>query len=163
MQDSDPMTSNPILRPLRHFLVAGAVLGSLSIWLIGIIVCFDVVMRFLGEPTLWALEISTYLMIGAAVFASGLAIVTNGHFSVEIFPNSLPDNRKRVLNLVINLVCAALLAFATYGFWQLLDLSYRFQINSATLLQIPMIYPQGATFVGFVLMVIGFVYNVLSR
>lgn len=157
------MKANPVLKSIRHVLIMGAVLGSLSIWLIGIIVCYDVVMRYLGEPTLWALEISTYLMIGAAVFASGLAIVTNDHFAVEIFPNSLPENRRRVLNIVINLACAGLLVFVTYGFWELLALSYRFEINSATLLQIPLKYPQGATFIGFVLMVLGFVYKLFSR
>lgn len=167
MQEGDPearpMKADGILSSVRHVLVAGAALGSLSIWLIGIIVCYDVVMRYLGAPTLWALEISTYLMIGAAVFASGLAIVRNDHFAVEIFPDSLPRYPRRMVNIVINVTCAGLLVFVSYGFWELLALSYRFEINSATLLHVPMKYPQAATFIGFALMVLGFVYKAFSK
>lgn len=162
MSTSEPVRANPVLSAILNLLRVGAFLGSLATWLIGVIVCYDVLMRYWGQPTLWALEISTYLMIGAAVFASGLAIVNNDHFSVDIFPNSLARKKRRVLDFAINFSCMVLTAFVAYGFWKLTAISYRFELNSATLLHIPLMYPQGATLIGFALMVLGFIYKLFS-
>ena len=77
-------------------LVFGATLGAICIWAIGAIVTYDVILRFLGMPTLWALEFSTYLMIGAATLGSGLAVIRGDHFAVDILPMAMPP-RPRML------------------------------------------------------------------
>lgn len=148
---------------LETVLVTGAVLGALSVWLIGAIVTYDVVMRFLGAPTLWALEISTYLMIGAATFGSGLAVIRGDHFAVDILPLALKQGPRRWLAIATNLICLGLMLFVAYGFWQLISLSIRLDMKSATILRIPLVYPQTAVFLGFALVALAFAFKVFFR
>lgn len=155
------------MRSLRRIadalLLVGAVAGSISILLIALIVFYDVVMRFLGRPTMWALEISTYLMVGSAVLASGLAVVENAHFAVRLLPDALGRRAARRLDLIINGACALLLLFVCYGFYELLALSIRLDMVSPTMLRIPLWIPQAAIFAGFALMAVGFLRKMAVR
>lgn len=152
-----------IRRTLETALTGGSVLGAICIWLIAAIVTYDVIMRFAGAPTLWALEISTYLMIGAATFGSGLAVIRGDHFAVEILPDALAPRRRRWLALASNLVCLGLMLFVVYGFWRLIGLSIRLDMKSATILRVPLVYPQAAVLAGFALMVLGFALKAFLR
>ncbi|MHA7777955.1 TRAP transporter small permease [Roseibium sp. M-1] len=142
-------------------LVFGATLGALCIWVIGAIVTYDVILRFLGMPTLWALEISTYLMIGAATLGSGLAVIRGDHFAVDILPMAIPAAPRKWLHLATTLVCLGLIVFVAYGFWQLIALSLKLDMKSATIMRIPMVYPQTIVFLGFALMAVAFLYKTL--
>ena len=127
---------------IAGLLRLGAAFGALSIWLIAAIVFYDVLLRLAGHPTLWALEVATYLMLAAAVMASGEAVVQGGHFAVRLLPDALSPQRRRRLDLAIDAACAGLLAFVSYGFLDLMLLSLRFEMNSPTLLQVPLAQPQ---------------------
>lgn len=140
-------------------LFAGAALGALSTWLIGGIVTYDVVLRYLGMPTLWALEVSTYLMLGAATLGSGLAVLRGDHFAVDLLSQSLPARARQWLVLARNLACLGLTVFVACGFWQLMSLSLKLDMKSATLLRIPLVYPLSATFLAFALMALAFLYK----
>ncbi|MCB1461184.1 MAG: TRAP transporter small permease [Nitratireductor sp.] len=140
-------------------LVFGATLGAICIWAIGAIVTYDVILRFLGMPTLWALEFSTYLMIGAATLGSGLAVIRGDHFAVDILPMAMPPRPRRWLSVLTTFVCLGLILFVTYGFWQLIALSVRLDMKSATIMRIPLVYPQSIVFFGFALMVLAFLYK----
>ena len=48
----------------------GEATGALSIAVIAAIVLYDVIVRALGYPTLWALEFTAYVMVGASVLRS---------------------------------------------------------------------------------------------
>lgn len=146
-----------LVRVIDGSLDFGARVGSLAIWLISIIVFYDVSMRFLGRPTLWALEISTYLMIVAAVMASGKAVIEDTHFAVRLLPDALAERGRRILDLIVELVCFGLLLFVCHGFFKLLELSIKLEMTSPTLLQVPLWIPQAAILVGFVLMALAFV------
>ena len=152
-----------IERVANLILRAGATLGAISIWLIAAIVTYDVVLRYFGMPTLWALEFSTYLMIGAATFGSGLAVVRGDHFSVDLLPAALPLRIRQWLDLAINLACLGLMLFVAYGFWQLIAISVKLDFKSATILRVPLVYPQSAVFAGFALMALAFVCKSLFR
>jgi TRAP-type C4-dicarboxylate transport system permease small subunit len=141
----------------------GAAIGSLTIWIIGVIIFYDVVMRFMGRPTIWALEVSTYLMVGSAVLASGLAVTTDAHFSVRLLPEALGKRARSSLDLAINVICAALMTFVCYGFFELFLLSVRLDMKSPTLLQVPLAIPQAVVLFGFMLMVVGFTRKILAR
>lgn len=145
-----------IRRISETLLVAGAVVGALSIWLISAMVTYDVTMRFVGKPTLWALEISTYLMIGAGTFGSGLAVARGAHFAVDILPLRLKVRPRTRLALVTNCACVGLMVFVASGYWNLIVLSARLGMKSATILRVPVVYPQTAGFLGFALMALAF-------
>lgn len=155
----------PIRAPLRAAIDAaldvGVVLGSLATWTIGLIVFYDVVLRYLDYPTLWSLEISTYLMIGAAVLASGRAVIDGGHFAVTLVPEALSTPLRRGLGLLINLACLGLMLFVCKGFIELITLSTRLGMRSATLLHVPLWIPQSVTLFGSWLMALGFLRHLI--
>lgn len=152
----------PAARGGGWLLRLGAVLGALSIWLIAVIVCYDVILRYLGRPTLWALEVATYLMLGSAILASGKAVVDQGHFAVRLLPDALPPRWRRPLDRAVLLLCAALMGFVTYGFWELAALSWRYGMTSPTLLQVPLVVPQAVLLLGGGLMLLGFLLRLLG-
>jgi C4-dicarboxylate transporter DctQ subunit len=149
--------TNPLFKATDRILTFGAVIGALCVWLIAGAVFYDVTMRYLGWPTIWALEISTYLMIGAAVLASGKAVIDRDHFSVDLLPQALSRRPRRLLALASTTACVLLIAFVTYGFSELMLLSIQLDMKSATMLRIPLWIPQSVMVLGFVLMLLAFV------
>lgn len=144
-------------------LTFGAILGAASMWLIAIIVCYDVTLRFAGRPTLWALEIATYLMIASAIFASGKAVIDEGHFAVRIVPEALSRRSRTWLDRLMMLACIGVMVFVTYGFISMVRLSAQLDMKSATLLRIPLIYPQSALAFGAALMCLGFIVRLIKN
>ena len=138
-------------------LRAGAIFGAVSIWIIAVVVCYDVLMRFAGRPTIWALEVATYLMIGTAILASGKTVFDGKHFAVDLFTAKLPGRLHRVLRLLSGIACVSLMAFVTYGFVRIVALSLDLDMRSATLLRIPLVWPQSILVAGAALMTIAFV------
>jgi TRAP-type C4-dicarboxylate transport system permease small subunit len=92
--------------------------ADLSIFLIMIVVCCDVVMRYLfNSPLQWAYGlISLYLM--AAVFFLSLSstYAANGHIGMELFLEMLPAKGRRLSEILTCLISIPLFAFiAMFG------------------------------------------------
>ena len=68
-------------------------------------VIYEVVARsILNKPTIWSLEIVTYMISCVAFFGSAYVLRINKHLGVNLFTNILPDNIKFILNLLANLI-----------------------------------------------------------
>lgn len=152
---------NVALRIIDWILGAGVAIAALATWAIAGIVLFDVIARYLGSPTLWALEIAIYLLAVAAVFAAGEAVRTKTHFAVDILHSWLPSVTRRVLLVVIAVVSLILVSFVCYGFFQLVQMSAMLDIHSPTLLHIPLIYPQSVVAIGLAVLALGFARDIL--
>lgn len=158
--------------PQRHIIVsavraldylgnAGSVIATVTIWLLAITVTYDVILRAIGAPTLWASEVSIYLMIAMAFLGAGATQSVDGHFRVTFVRDLCPAKVRAafdLLSLIANLAFA--LGF-TYGAWKLASFSIMLGFKTSTILEIPMWILQGFLLVGGVLLILANLRDVL--
>jgi len=126
----------------------GGLVGGSAMWLLAGIVAFDVVARFFGSPTLWALEVSTYLMIAVAMTGAGDALKHDAHFAVTVLVDSMRPRLRAVLDIATSLIALAFFFIFTYGAVMLVAQAVKYGMNSPTLLRVPLVYPMGLIVAG---------------
>ena len=100
-----------IERIFRNF----ALLGGFGLLLLLALTVAAVVMRkVFGTPLLGVFDISQMTLI--VIVFSGLAYcgITRGHVAVDLFSDFFPPTIQKVLNVVINMVTAALLSMMAW-------------------------------------------------
>jgi TRAP-type C4-dicarboxylate transport system permease small subunit len=150
-------------RLLAGLVRLGEAAGAISIAVIAAIVLYDVIVRALGYPTLWALEFTAYVMVGASVLAAGEVLHKGGHFEVRLFVDLLPLRVQRVLDLVVAFASAAFVIAVTFGIFQLLAQTHQFGFRSPTLYRVPLIIPQSVLALGFVLLSLAHLGKVIAE
>jgi TRAP-type C4-dicarboxylate transport system permease small subunit len=148
---------------LTGLIRLGEAAGALAIALIAAIVLYDVAVRALGYPTLWALEFTAYVMVGASVLAAGEVLHKGGHFEVRLFVDLLPPRAQRALDLLVALVSAGFVIAVTFGIFQLLAQTWQFGFRSPTLYRVPLIIPQSVLALGFVLLSLAYLGKVIGE
>jgi C4-dicarboxylate transporter DctQ subunit len=116
-------------------------------------ICYDVVARAFGHPTIWVFEITLYAL-GAAAFLGNAAALKHGtHFRITILIKLFPEWRKRFdeLALLVTLAFGLVLTVSGAMFaWQ----SFAEGVRSATLLSIPLFIPQSELALGGLALVV---------
>jgi TRAP-type C4-dicarboxylate transport system permease small subunit len=152
-----------VTRPLNGLVWLGEAAGAIAIAVIAAIVLYDVIARALGFPTLWALEFTAYVMVGASVLAAGEVLHKGGHFEVRLFVDLLPPRVQRMLDLVVALASAVFVIAVTIGIFQLLAQTHQFGFRSPTLYRVPLIIPQSVLALGFVLLSLAYLGKVIAE
>jgi TRAP-type C4-dicarboxylate transport system permease small subunit len=79
---------NRLFKLLDKVNLIGAVLSGSFIVIMGIIVTYEIIMRyFFRAPTSWVLEVSTYLSVASVFLAGGYAMTKNAHINVDLSQN----------------------------------------------------------------------------
>lgn len=90
-------------------------LAALSVLALVMMVGYEVLSRtFLGEPTSWATEYSTYAMIISAFLGAGYAHATDSHVRADILLTMLRPERRRTLELIGAWSAAAFVAVMSW-------------------------------------------------
>lgn len=139
----------------------GGVLTTLVIWLLAITVTYDVVLRLLGIPTLWAAEVSIYLMIAMAFLGAGATQSVDGHFRVTFIRDLCPPKIRFALDVLSLTVAIAFALIFTIGAWRLTSFSWMLGFKTSTLLEIPLWILQGLMVLGGALLVLASVRDLL--
>ena len=109
-----------------------------------LIISYDVFLRYgFNSPTVWATEISTYVLVALAFLGTGYTQKEDGHIRVEILFSYLPEPRRVRLALVAAWTGLPFLAVAT---WQAVVMIHDNYVNATrifsllyTLIYIPQI------------------------
>jgi TRAP-type C4-dicarboxylate transport system permease small subunit len=155
--------SQRILRFLGWAVRAGESLGALATVLIAVVIVYDVVVRTLGYPTLWVLEVSGYLMVAAAVLAAGQTLRQGGHFEVRLLVNLLPPRVQQALDRLVTVLSACFVLAITWGAIRLVMQSYAFGFRSPTLLRIPLFVPHAVLVLGLALLAVAYLIGIAER
>lgn len=139
----------------------GGMLTTLVIWLLAITVTYDVVLRSLGIPTLWAAEVSIYMMIAMAFLGAGATQSVDGHFRVTFVRDMCPPTARFLLDVVSMVLAIAFAVIFTIGAWRLTSFSWMLGFRTSTLLEIPLWILQGLMVVGGVLLILASVRDLL--
>lgn len=99
----------------RGLLVAnrGVIAGLLG--LMAVLVVANVALRYLfGVSLSWVEELTRYMMIWTAWLGAGLAFRAGTHVAVEVFQDTLPEPRRRLLRWGILMVMAVFMAVVAW-------------------------------------------------
>jgi len=130
----------------------GGLISTLVIWLLAVTVTYDVALRFLGIPTLWAAEVSIYLMIAMAFIGAGSTQGVDGHFRVTFIRDMCSPGMRTALDVLSLLLSLAFAILLTAGVWRLTSFSWMLDLRTSTILEIPMWILQGLMLLGGVLL-----------
>jgi C4-dicarboxylate transporter, DctQ subunit len=150
-----------IVRALDRLAQIGGVLTTLMIWLLAITVTYDVVLRSLGVPTLWAAEVSIYLMIAMAFLGAGATQKVDGHFRVTFVRDLCPPRLRTCLDIFASLTTTLFAVLFTIGAWKVTSFSWMLDFKTSTLLEIPLWILQGLMLVGGILLTLATLRDLL--
>jgi TRAP-type C4-dicarboxylate transport system permease small subunit len=148
---------------VRRLSELAGVLAAAMIALAVLIVCHLVFVRyFLNAPTAWQTEVVTYLLVGATLIGSPYVLSIGGHVSVDLLPHYLAARGRRRLKL---LGIAAGIFFCLVLFLSGVELWYDAWSGewlSETVWAVPLFIPYAALPLGFGLMVLQYVADLLE-
>lgn len=145
-----------MIRPAIAWIMGGAgFLSGLMIVASMLVMSIEVFFRFvLGNPTFWALEVSTYLLVATTCLGVGYTLRMRGHVAVEVVVDALPDFGERICaRLVAGIAGLFGLVMIWYGAKEVI-LSYRVGDISLTPLAVPIFLPLSLIPLGGLLLVI---------
>jgi TRAP-type C4-dicarboxylate transport system permease small subunit len=89
------------MRVLGRLNFAAGVLGALLTVAMTAIVLYDVFRRYvLNDPTIWAFDIASFLLVYIIFLGLGLALQDGSHVSVDLFLELTRGRTRRALRLV---------------------------------------------------------------
>lgn len=79
----------------------GKFASVLFIGLVGLTVFEVITRRFLGSPTIWTYEMTTFLFAPLVLFALGYTYIENNHATIDIFYQKFSPERKALVNVIM--------------------------------------------------------------
>jgi tripartite ATP-independent transporter DctM subunit len=137
------------------------VLSALGLLVMAAITCFDVSSRYVfNEPTYWAPDIATYILVGMTFMGLAAAQRSGNHIRVELLLGFLdPEVRRRV-----ELLAAWVgLFFAVFAAWQMIGFNRQEYVNDTRdwgLLATPQWLPQVPVSIGYVAFILAILADI---
>ena len=140
-------------RILGYLTSGAAASAGLAILATAFIICYEIFARsVLHSPTVWAMEISTYLLILAGFFGMSYTMRTNGHICVDFLYSRFSKNVRRVLDIITSLLSLFAIYVCMTESTNYMLMSLAMGVVSPSLLRVPLWIPQLFMVIGFVLL-----------
>lgn len=109
-----------LLRWIDKLSELSGYLSGACIFLATLVICYAVVLRAMGQSTIWQTELATYLLIFVTFVGGAYGLKQGSHVNVELLINRLPAKGRLVLQVVaglLSLVLIATVAWHSYQMW----------------------------------------------
>jgi TRAP-type C4-dicarboxylate transport system permease small subunit len=117
--------------------------------LLAVIIFYDVLMRYLFvRPTIWALEISEYLLVYICFAGVTEAQRLKAHIKMRFFFSKFPEVIQLYLNLIFTLFTILFSFIIFLGAYDLTVSAFRLDSMSNTLLETPLFIPYALVPIG---------------
>lgn len=123
-----------VLSPIN--LALGYLSGFFFMLMMAITV-YEVIVRYVfNAPTIWTLELSSYMMLTATFLAASYTLEKEGHVKVDIVLLRLSPERQRILNIITSILGTVFAAILLWKTGQLASTSHEMHWVSSTPLKI---------------------------
>lgn len=130
---------------------------------LGIMIFYDVVMRYLfNSPTIWALELSEYILVFLAFAGAGNLQKKKKHIKMDFFYQKLSTQTRTVIDLIIYLLTAVFSYFLLAKSIQMTLTAYKYSSMSNSLLEVPLCIPYAIVPFGMGLLLIQAIIDVIG-
>lgn len=153
-----------ILRLSDIVNTAGCVFSGICILVMGLIVTYEVVMRyFFRAPTTWVLEISIYLCLSSVFLTGGYALKENSHIQVDVLTRRFSHSNQLILELISGLLTILYCSVLTWKGLEIAYHSFRMGEVSPTVLNIPVAIPRSLVPLGGLLIIVEVLRQILVK
>lgn len=137
--------------------------GVLVLLMVASIV-YDVVMRHIfNDPTIWADECSSYLLVAITFLGAAYTLVIDGHIRVETIVERFPHKVREWVEFIADILgFGFLIIFGWYAFELVWD-SYTYVNLASTLLRTPLFIPQLSVALGLAWLCLQMLAIILQR
>jgi TRAP-type C4-dicarboxylate transport system permease small subunit len=116
--------------------------GQLALAVMVVTICYDVVMRYIfAAPTLWSLEVNTFLVVFVTLIPAGDVLRTDSHLRITFFLDKMPPRVRNWHNKLISGCGVAFCAFMTWKGYQMAMQAFRYNERLSTSLGTPLVIP----------------------
>jgi TRAP-type C4-dicarboxylate transport system permease small subunit len=155
------MSDNPYFSRLLSKMCE-AVCGTCLLLIAGATL-YEVVSRYVFDsPTLWAQDVSIYLMIWCAFLGLLPTDRAGQHIRIDVWYKRLPERSQSLLIRGSYIVIAVFAAIVTWKAAEIAAQSLRLGRRSLSLFSVPMWIPQAALFVGMGLFTVECIWRVFK-
>ena len=138
-------------------------LALLALIILTFSVIYEVIARSIfNKPTIWSLEIVTYMISCVAFFGSAYVLRINKHLEINLFTKILPNKIRFFFDLVANIIALIFCFIAFYYGCKLINLSYILGVVSVSELRVPLWIPQMTVPIGFFALFLEFLIRILK-
>ena len=124
--------------------------GQVALAVMVITICYDVVMRYIfAAPTLWSLEVNTFLVVFITLIPAGDVLRTDSHLRITFFLDKLPPGARNWYNKLISGCGVAFCAFMVWKGFQMAMQAFRYNERLSTSLGTPLVIPYLFIPIGF--------------
>jgi len=130
-------------------------IGAIALSILPLIVFYDVVARYVfNAPTIWATEVSVYLLQMLVFLPMGLLVSEDVHVRSTLLLDRLSSHGRQVLHQFSLLMIMIFAVFVIKFGWQLTVHAWSQSQASATLLAVPLWIPNSLIPIGGVLLLV---------
>lgn len=150
-------------RILGYITNLAAAIAGLAILLTAFMICYEIIARSVfHSPTVWVMEISTYLLVLAGFFGMAYTMRKNGHITVDFLFSRFPRNVKRGLDVLTSLLSLFVMYVCMTESTNYMLMTEAMGVVSPSLLRVPMWIPQTFMVIGFVLLFLEIINHLLG-
>lgn len=136
-------------------LARSVALCATLILAIGVIVTYEVIARWVfGAPTIWAQEITVYLLIACAFVGLAPTMHAGEHIRIDLLFKRFREGGRSAVELLACLCIAAYAGIAAWGGYEMAAQSFKYGRKSLTLLAVPVWIPQLVVPIGAAMLLI---------
>ncbi len=144
--------------------IAFGILGAVFLVLTACIVTFEVVSRsFFNSPTTWSFDISIYLILAAMFLTASYTARQEGHINVDFLTSRLSGSTRAILEAITLTWTVVFCLVLLWSSARMLNVSIAQHIRDSTFLGTPLAVPQGAFFVGIVVLTLQLIKMTVER
>jgi len=136
-----------------HFF---GVFAGILLFVLTPIACYEVVVRKMGSPTIWAFHILSYIQIFMIWFGIAYTQKVHGHVCVDLVTMHLPLTFRVICRVVSSLLCILLSLVLCWKGWSLVWRSYSNHLMTVEELHHPLYWIQIPLVIGAILLVLIF-------
>ena len=125
-------------------------LGQIALAVMVITICYDVLMRYVfNSPTLWSLEVNTFLIIFITLIPGGDVLFSDRQLRIHFFAEKFSSGTCALVGHIINISGFGFCAVMTWKGWVMAMHALRYNERMSTSLGTPMVIPYLFLPIGF--------------
>ena len=100
-QEAPQLDKSAVVRGIDKLSEASGFIAAISLAFLTIIVCYEVISRFVfNAPTTWVTEIGTYVFVATVFLGLAVAQRANAHIQVEVLVDRLNKENRAFVELI---------------------------------------------------------------
>ena len=150
-------------RILSYITNLAAAIAGLAILLTAFMIRYEIIARSVfHSPTVWVVEISTYLLVLAGFFGMAYTMRKNGHITVDFLFSRFSRNVQRGLDIITSILSLFVIYVCMTESTNYMLMTEAMGVVSPSLLRVPMWIPQTFMVIGFVLLFLEIINHLLG-